>query len=380
VRVVILDIIVTALLVLAFVTFLFAAIPRHYVESQGGDYPYYEEMTRELRHNSVPAPWRYRLLNPLMASGLIAIGLTPHAAFLTLTAIFAGVSCVLMRVLLVQLGVSLFAARAGALLFAVSVGAYIPLRRYYGYTDALTNALILFVLVSAVARRHMAVLATLAIGTVAKESLLLVAPFVAQISFKATRSVRLAAMVLAVPVVVFALLRIVVPVSPAGEAPVALTLQAQFDYWHTAMVNGVVRWILWAIAYSMGPVWAIAALSLPRNRAFAMATTLYVLPVLIPLLRTTDTERALMLLFPLVFPLAATAIDACHRRGHGWIAAGTAILCTWVAQLTFDWVSPWRIGPVNAKDLTFAALCIIPALLIIRLRAPNGAFLRVWWR
>lgn len=355
--------IATAVLVVALIVlFLLTAIPAHYVESQGGDYPYYVTMAQVPLDNHVPSPWRFRLLNPLLASTLIAAGFSASASFLLLTALFAAASLVLMRIYLEQLGTSRFTARAGALLFAASVGAYIPLRRYYGYTDALTNFFILLVLILAATRRYRVLAAVLGTGTLAKESLLLLLPFLARRISVAARSWRVAASVLSVPIAVFLLLRLVVGPGPSGTAPVALSLDAQFEYWQTAMVHGPVRWILWALAYSMGPVWLLAALAVRRNISFVATMLLVSVLALVPLLRTTDTERALMLLFPIVFPLAAHSLDECrHHRGARWSAA-VAVTCTFLAQLTFDWVPQARLGPVNAKDAAFLLLCILPVV------------------
>ena len=377
-REIVIDTIVAVLIIAAMVLFLFAAIPAHYPQSQGGDYPYYEDMARSLLDNGAPSPWRYRLLNPLFASWLIAAGMSANAAFLTLTAIFSVASCVLMRVYLGQLGLPLAAARAGALLFAVSVGAFIPLRRYYGYTDALTNCLILLVLVLTAARRHVAVSLALGVGTVAKESMLLLLPFLAHRLKAARASWRHALLVLLPPVAVFAALRLFVPAHPSGNDPVALTWDAQVEYWRTAMVNGPVRWLLWAFAYSMGPVWLLALAGARRNLSFIASMSLYALPVLVPLTRTTDTERALMLLFPIVFPLAAHSCVGCNRRGVV-VFAVIASACTWIAQLTFDWVPQLRLGPVNAKDIAFLVLCVVPLVVLVRYRSSRSTAQPLAW-
>jgi hypothetical protein len=263
-----------------------------------------------------------------------------------------------------QLGLSRFGARSGAVLFAVTVGAFIPLRRYYGYSDALTNTLILLVLVLTAARRHLATVASLCVGTLAKESLLLLLPFLGRCWLAATGSWPRVAAVVAAPLAVFLLLRLTVPPDPSGASPVALTLQTQFDYWRTAMVHGPGRWVLWALAYSFGPVWLLAVLGIRGNLAFVRSMLLYALPVLVPLTRTTDTERALMLLFPLAIPLAASALDACRDHRLALPVAILAAICSWVAQLTFDWVPQARIGPATVKDIGFVLLSLLPAIAV----------------
>lgn len=340
--------------------YLFTVVPEFFSESQGGDFPYYVQMAHEPVASSVPSPWRYRLLNPWLASWLMAAGVETNTAFLALTVTFAFASCVLMRMYLRRLGLSAFAARAGALLFAASVGGFIPMRRYYGYTDALMNAFTLLILMTAASRRYAAATVALGTGTVGKESTLLLLPFLGERIGRVRRHWTAAAVVLAVPLAVFVTLRFFVAPDLTGTASVALTWEAQREYWRTAMVNGPVRWILWAVAYSMGPVWLLALAAAPRNWRFIRASLLFLLPILVPLLRTTDTERALMLAFPVVFPLAASALGSWQGTRHAGPVAALAILCTWLAQLTFGWSPDGGTAIARAKDLAFIALCVLP--------------------
>jgi hypothetical protein len=200
----------------------------------------------------------------------------------------------------------------------------------------------------------------LAVGTLAKESLLLLLPFLAARLHAVRVSLAVAGAVLAAPVAVFLLLRLMIGPDAAGTSSVALTWDAQVEYWRTAMVHGVGRWILWAFAYSMGPVWVLAAIAAPRQWTFVRSCALLLLPLLVPLLRTTDTERALMLAFPVVFPLAAHALQSLRESRHAVSLAALAIACTFAAQLTFDWSPEMRLGVVNAKDAVFVVLCLTP--------------------
>lgn len=360
---------------------MFAAVPGYFVETQGGDYPHYVRIAASPLASGVPSPWLYRPLNPLFASLVIKAGVPADVAFFVLTFAWALASCLLMQAYLRLLSLSPFAARTGAVLFAVSVGAYVPLRRYYGYPDALTNGFILLVLVSAASGRRVATTVALGLGSLAKESLLLLLPFLAWRSTAAgVRWPRLVAM-LSVPVAVYVLLRLVIPSTDPNGHSVALSLDAQIGYWKTAMVHGWVRWVLWAFAYSMGPVWVIAALGAPRNGRFIGQFALFLLALLAPLARTTDTERALMLAFPVVFPLAAYAIDLCGDRRRACAVAAIAIACTWAAQLTFDWSPSARVGPVNAKDVVFVLLCVTPAAAVMwcSRRSPSPAVSPLTW-
>jgi hypothetical protein len=361
---------------LGLAVYVLVANPLHLSQSAGGDFPYYVQIAAAPLDNAVPSPWRYRLLNPVMASWLMNAGLTAEAAFFALTSVFAWISCVLMQIYLRDLGLSGPASRAGTLLFAVSVGAYIPLRRYFGYTDALTNALILLVLILALRRRYAHVTVALALGAVAKESLLLLVPFLA---WRAVRDGqwRAAASMVAAPIAVFLVLRIIIAADSSGSSPMALTWSTQLEYWQTAMVHGIARWVLWSFAYSMGPIWLLAAVALRENTKFAATLLPYALAILAPLTRTTDTERALMLLFPIVIPIAAHAIEQCRGRRVALVASLT-VAATWLAQLTFDWSAAMRLGPVNAKDMTFAALCVLPAIMVLAARQRQRARPLTW--
>ena len=108
---------------------MFATVPEFLSKAHGGDYPFYVDMAATPLTTAVPSPWRYRLLNPGLASLLIRAGLSIDFAFLLLTTVFAFASSMAMRLFLRKLSLSPFAASAGAVLFAMSIGGYVPLRR-----------------------------------------------------------------------------------------------------------------------------------------------------------------------------------------------------------------------------------------------------------
>jgi hypothetical protein len=355
---------------------MFATVPDFLSKAPGGDYPFYVEMAATPLTTTVPSPWRYRVLNPWLASLLVKSGLPVDVAFLLLTAVFAFASSMTMRLYLRRLSLSTFTANAGAVLFAISIGGYVPLRRYYGYTDALTNFLILIVLVSAITWRPVVTAALLGVGTLAKESLLLLLPFIGERGRAARMAWPRLAMVVAVPIAVFVLLRLIVGM--AGESPVALSWESQVAYWRTAMVHGAVRWLLWSIAYSMGPLWLLALLAVPRQWRFVGTALWLLLPLIAPLVRTTDTERALLLAFPVVLPLAVSLLDECRSRAGQLTLIVVTCAAALGGQLTFDWVSPPGLGFINAKDVVFATLCILPATLAVWLRGP-GLVARLAW-
>jgi hypothetical protein len=349
----------------AIVVYLFQTVPDYLATAPGGDHPYYVEIARGGFDNHAAAPWRYRVLYPYLAALVRSTGASTSVSFFIVTLAFAFASCVLMRAFLRQLSVSTFAATAGALLFTVSVGAYVPLRRGYGYPDTVTNFFVLLALTCLAANRRAAVAAALGVGAFAKESMLLVVPFVAARLWAARERLVTIVAVLFPPILVFVVLRVVMaPVD--GSSSLALTWQAQVDYWKTAMVNGVARWILWSIAYSMGPVWLLAAIAVPRNWTFVRDFGWYVLPLVAPLVRTTDTERALMLSFPLVFALAANAIDGVGRARHRATIVALVTACVLGSQMTWDWSPTMRLGIVNAKDLVFLALSLTVLALVWR--------------
>lgn len=357
-------------------TWMAATVPDFLSRAHGGDYPYYVQMAETPLTTAVPSPWRYRLLNPWLASLLARGGLSIDVAFLSLTAIFAFASSLAMRSFLRRLSLSPFAAGAGAILFAASIGGYVPLRRYYGYTDALTNFLMLLVLIAATAWRPAAIAALLGVSTVAKESLLLLLPFVVQrLRAAAVSWARVAAIVVA-PLAVFVGLRLTV--GSAGESPLALAWETQVAYWRTAMVHGAARWMLWSFAYSMGPLWLLAALAAPRHPRFVVVGLWLIVPLIAPIVRTTDTERALLLAFPVVLPLAISLIDECRTRGAQVALAAIVCVASLAGQWTFEWADPPRIGPINAKDLVFAALCLAPAATALICRRPGARATLAW--
>lgn len=371
---------------LAMLGYVLIGVPAHYHESQGGDFPYYVEMAEHPLGSTVPAPWRYRPVHPMLASVLIGAGLPVNAAFLALTFVFAVVSCALMAIYLRQLGLSTFAARAGALLFAVTAGGFVPLRRYFGYSDTITNTFILLVLMAVVSRRTARTAAALGVGTLVKETLLLYLPFALWRSWKQSaggttaRSTRLGqlAAIAVPPLAAFVLLRVVIGPDPAGTSSVALSWSTQVAYWREAMIHGPARWVLWALAYSMGPVWLLAAIGARHNLRFLGGSALLLVPLLAPLARTTDTERALMLAFPVVFPLAAHALERVRHSRHAVAAAASAIVCAWVAQLTFGWSSTARWFGVSPKDVVFLALCLAPAAAVLLVRHQGAEPPLVW--
>src|SRR5689334_8062498 len=118
-----------AAVIAAELLYMRVAVPGYLGLAHGGDYPYYVQMADAPLTTAVPSPWRYRLLNPWLAGRLVQAGMPVDVAFLSLTVVFAFASSLLMRAFLRQLGLSRFAADAGAVLFAMSIGGYVPLRR-----------------------------------------------------------------------------------------------------------------------------------------------------------------------------------------------------------------------------------------------------------
>ena len=106
---------------------------------------------------------------------------------------------------------------------------------------------------------------------------------------------------------------------------------------------------------------------------------LLIAPLVLPLLRTTDTERVLMLTFPLVCPLAAAALARWKDPRQATAVAWLAIACAWLAQLTFGWRDPLPIGPARAKDLVFAALCVLPLVPGLVIPSHRRETVRLRW-
>jgi hypothetical protein len=355
---------------------MFATVPDFLSRAHGGDYPYYVQMAETPLTTAVPSPWRYRVLNPWLASIVARTGISIDVAFLLLTVAFAFASSMAMRSFLRRLSLSPFAADAGAILFALSIGGYVPLRRYYGYTDALMNYLILVVLIAALIGRPLITAALLVFGSFAKESLLLLLPFVILRERALARPWHQIAIMAIAPMAAFAFLRWIV--GSNGDASVALSWDAQVAYWETAMVHGVVRWILWSIAYSMGPIWLVAVLAARRHWRFLAAGLWLLIPLIAPIIRTTDTERALLLAFPVIFPLAVSVFDECRTTSERRLLATVTCVAALGGQLTFDWVPTPLIGGISAKDLVFLTLFMLPVMVARQVRSPSATAPLAW--
>jgi hypothetical protein len=355
---------------------MFATVPDFLSRAHGGDYSYYVQMAETPLTTAVPSPWRYRVLNPWLASLLARTGISIDVAFLLLTVAFAFASSMAMRSFLRRLSLSPFAADAGAILFALSIGGYVPLRRYYGYTDALTNYLILVVLLAALIGRPLITAALLVCGTFAKESLLLLLPFVILRERALARPWHQIAIMAVAPIAVFALVRWMI--GSNGDASVALSWETQLAYWETAMVHGVARWILWSIAYSMGPIWLLAVLAARRHWRFLAAGLWLLIPLIAPIIRTTDTERALLLAFPVIFPLAVSLFDECRTTAEQRVLATVTCVAALGGQLTFDWVATPLIGGISAKDIVFLTLFMLPMMVVLQVRSPSAKAPLAW--
>jgi hypothetical protein len=335
--------------------------PDYLAVAAGGDFPFYVQMAASPLANAAAPPWNLRILNPALASALIAAGVPVSLAFLTLTWLFALVSSTLMGIFLRQLMVSPLASRAGALLFAASAGGCALLRRNFGYPDALTNCGILAVLICVAAKRRGLLAWALTAAAFTKETVLLMLPWCAWQARHWRPRLAVIALI-ALPIGVWLMLRIALS---SADAPVAFTIGDQLAYWREAMTHGALRWILWSVVYSLGPIWLVALIAAPRNIAFIARFALFLAAVFVPLARTTDTDRALMLTFPVVIPLAACALDNCGARHRVLIASAITIACTLITQMSFAWSPAARIGPLNAKDLLVATVCLLSAGVVM---------------
>ena len=76
------------------------------------------------------------------------------------------------------------------------------------------------------------------------------------------------------------------------------------------MSKGPVRWVLGALAFSLGPLWLMALLGIRGNRLFILKTLPYTILIFLPLAFTADTERALCMYAPIVIPLAMCPLQA----------------------------------------------------------------------
>ena len=260
---------------------------------------------------TVPSPWRYRLLNPWLAS-LLSRRALDRRRLSHAHDVFAFASSLAMRTFLRRLSLSPFAAGAGASSSPRRSAAMCrsALLRLHRRADQLPDAARPD---AATAWRPAVTAALLGVGTIAKESLLLLLPFVVERARAAAVDVDANRDGGAGAAGRVRVLRLIV--GTAGESPLALNWETQVAYWRTAMVHGAAA----GFCGRSRTRWARCGCwrHWPRRGTwrFLGIGLWLIVPLIAPIVRTTDTERALLLAFPVVLPLAISLSTNAATRG-----------------------------------------------------------------
>lgn len=355
----------TAAILMASVLVLAQLAPNFHANG-GGDYHQYSQMTRTPLNNTAAAPWCYRPLLPALAGGVARLGLPLPRAFLVVSALAALLSCVAFACLVRNLGFSPSGAILGGCLFAASCGGFGAIQ-HYGYPDALTNLFLVLSFSLLYSGRPVGAAMVIAVGVVAKESLLLVVPAVIFLSRKARRPVSAATLILC-PLLAYVTLRVVIPGGQGQSFFSASNMDGVAQYWKSSMRHGEIRWCLWALTYSLGPLWLLAALNGRAGRKHLWHLSAYLIMLVLPLALTTDTNRALCLAFPAVIPVALCGWERFrHSRRTYWTMGVVTITATFVCASTYYWTSMW-------KYVFVPLLCVLPAawMFVFRRQAVPG--------
>jgi hypothetical protein len=322
----------------------------HFRSSGGGDYLQYAMMVGSPLHNEAAAPWRYRPFLPALAGIAADSGMPLPRAFLLVSSLAAFASCIVFGYFVKRIGFSHGTAVLGTCLFAVSCGGFAAIRGY-GYPDALAN---LFLSLSG---RPLVAAAFATVGVFAKESLLLTVPTIVFLNRGARRFPGLAVVVIC-PVAAYLVIRNLIPGGQGHSFFSIENVHMVTGYWESAMRHGAMRWCLWSLAYSLGPLWLLAAVNIRAGAGYLWHLSFYVPAVVLPLVLTTDTERALCLLFPATIPVALCGFERFrHRPRVFWTVSLVTVVCVFASSCTFFCTSRWKYATV--------VLCFVAPLVVL---------------
>lgn len=298
----------------------------------GWDRHLYVEMARRGLFDFQLAPYCWRILQPALAA---ALPLPLQASFMTVT--FTA---------LVTLGVAVYAlARAAGfsrwhaatsllLLFSLGWGPKFVVSDFW-VPDALATVITVLAFIFARRNQPKAMAATLAVGVLAKESVLFVAPLLYTLNARTLldwRQMRTTLLVAAPALFVFAALRVLIPAANgdatylAGMPPVISRFPGLFPpYNYLDRFNEIARDSRWAhLSWSdvdpyLADPFGVALLALALIGGFrvprlALRLAPFLLLVYSQLLFATDTQRLLVLAFPALVLLAMPGLDAVTMR------------------------------------------------------------------
>jgi hypothetical protein len=321
----------------------------------GGDYAHYSRAAVE-GSRAIPAPWRYRVLFTGLAESASAMGMPAPVAFLVVTACAATLGCAVFGFFLEGLGFNHRTACLGVGVFASSCGGWMAVRGY-GYPDAVANLFLIWALLCLVRSQFAKAGCIIAVGVLAKESLLLLVPLGVLAGIREGR-LRDASVLALLPAATYLGVRYVVGRGVDEYGFFSLqNIEGVLGYWRNTMTDGPIRWVVWAAVYSFGPLWILAALGMRNGRMYVLNTLPYWGALLLPLALTTDTDRVLSLFFPVVIPLALLGAE--EVSGKRWIVSASGIVLVVVlCQATFAWTA-------SVKTVAVGFLCIAPVGLLL---------------
>jgi hypothetical protein len=346
--------------------------PRRVLET---DHPHYIAMARAPLAGDEAArtpPFCYRVLTPLLAFGLTRAGLGVNASFWLITnASLVGFLCCLHRLLL-QRGLDARGAALGVLLAGLTPGAV----RWYEYQYWMTDPLCLFLIAAAMVLaeegRERAVAGVSLLGIAARESYLLVFPWLLakgarrdglRTALATTTRVALPSLAL------FAGIRLLVPAAPGAPLAAVVADAAGFRFRHlldnqlylaTLGSFGVLVPVLLA-----SPARALAALRQRPEDAVLLGGAYA------SLLLGTNTERLLAYALPAVLTAALVCVRALQDQAGRWRAlVGVTLLLAQAAlylQTPFHGIEGLSLyQPVSFAVVGLMALVWLLAVLLGR--------------
>ena len=361
------------LLLLGSVLFHYSMQPNYFTTPSGGDYYQYKKMATSLLINTVSPPFKYRILFPLLASWISLLGVNLTLSFFLINIITAWFSCILFYYYLKYLGFSHLSAIIGSSIFAATCGGFLPMRAY-GVPDTLTNGIIILILILIISQHTYFVMGVITLGVLAKESVLMLLPIVFIFNKKLRNIYGILSMTI-LPISVYISIRLLLPTEQHFNYFSLENFSNVVLYWNKAAQHGILRWILWAFSYSLGPVWLIGGLNIKQGYPFIKKMSLYIFSIILPLFLTTDTDRALYLFFPVVIPLALCSIENMQIAGfqRKEVIANGFVIMVLISQLTYYYSSP-------VKHFIFISLCIVPIafdLMVVRRKVSPESYFRL---
>lgn len=346
---------------MVFLISLAALVPLYFflhdeLAGQRGDALFYMEMARR-PFTVTAAPFCYRVLSPLIV-WLLPLGVSP--GFLILT--FAGLAAT-AATLYVYLREFYAHQRA---LFGVGLFLFSPCVTWNLQNPYLVDPLSYFFIVLAflLLRREkwLGLTLALAVGVLAKETVLFVLVFIAAVAIFKYRLRPLSrwAMIFICPCLVYAAVRY----APLlwGAAPPAYSYLSEHNlYIVWRKRDELAKIVISTFLYSFGVCWLLLPWALRRAERFIQLSAVFLIPVFLSVVIVTDWIRILAYAFPVV--IAAV----CAIR---WRAVPAAIF---VALYGVTTVVMFPLPPSSSKYLSTSVLIIVGvALAVIEFRRGRG--------